>query len=224
MTSIRIKESQGVYLAFLVLVVALFVVLIAVDGLKGAAVQWGLGSLYALCSASFLLLLEVGHGVVGRVRHFWHAVMSVAMLPMAFSIMSPVILPRVQLMAFSLATLWFIGLLFYQPHRREGAPADEMGVWCNAFHAVMMAAMLWMVIAMHHMPMHHAMKMPQSTATPLGFNGLGWAFFAVMVVGIVGYGRLLFLHHRTSAMAATETLLIAMMSVGMAVMLAMMLL
>ncbi|GAB3895235.1 hypothetical protein GCM10029964_074830 [Kibdelosporangium lantanae] len=125
-----------------------------------------------------------------RVTRASHVVMGVAMLGMIWGTELPVWL---QVTYFGVVTLWFAGLATV-PHREEGLR--------DTHHALMGAAMVWMVVTMS---IGHRAALAVVTAV------MAWYFVAAAVP--FGYAAL---RRRTRAMDAVGH---AAMSVGMGVLL-----
>lgn len=113
-----------------------------------------------------------------KVGHGFHALMSAGMATMVWPWGMSLALGA-QAALFVIATGWFLGVAIYA--KRSGASPVHY-LWHLPYHAVMMAAMAWMLIAM--LPMgfdspshehHHGL--------PLGSALLGVAFLIAMLAG-----------------------------------------
>lgn len=140
--------------------------------------QWALTFCFCATGIWTMFRLFVDPELSEKVGHGFHALMSAGMATMVWPWGMSLALGA-QAALFVIATGWFFGVAISA--KRSGASPVHY-LWHLPYHAVMMAAMAWMLIAM--LPMgsdstshehHHAL--------PLGSALLGVAFLIAMLAG-----------------------------------------
>ena len=141
---------------------------------------------FAVLVVWFVVRTILGSGGVDRVSSGVHAVMAAAMVAMPLMVVpsSP------QIVGFSAAALWYVGLGLFRPRADADLGVGHAGHGRAAFayHAVMMASMVWMAVAMQSdRPSPGGMSGMSMDAMPMG-NGSGAGLFmdAGAMSGMVG--------------------------------------
>ncbi|WP_025733490.1 DUF5134 domain-containing protein [Carnimonas nigrificans] len=133
-----------------------------------------------------------------RYCHLWHLLMALAMLAMSWPWGHQ--LPALpQIVVFSVALLWFVWLGISGGCCASDDPHRNLTRLSMGYHALMMAAMAWMLLAMsnmgemaqhsHHMISHGDHHMPQASASFLSAHHqwIGQAWIAVFTLGTLYY-------------------------------------
>lgn len=131
-----------------------------------------------------------------RGSYFAHVLMSLSMaiMPWAWSTAAP---PLLQILVFTIAALWYVGLAVFRPRTHAGPEAGghHSGPLLLAYHAAMMAAMVWMSALMtmmmggstgDGMPDHGGMSMPGMDMAGGAMTGL-WQQPAWVVAITLGF-------------------------------------
>lgn len=181
--------------------------------------------LFSVTGAGYLLRAIRDSGAIGRTSDILHIIMSAAMLVMPWAWGMTFLPPLLQIVIFSLATLFFIGLLFVGPVAGE-ATDHHAGRASLVYHVVMMGSMIVMAVMMSGMSSGPAMTMPgmdmgNGSGMNMGASSAWTGPLSVIFVAIFGAGALWQLvrlirppHLHPGARANAALLLV--MSVGMA--------
>lgn len=131
--------------------------------------SWTLTVVFALTAAYCVLRVIAGRSWIDRIHNGAHAAMSVVMLAMPWEWYTG-IPTALQIVFFAVAASWYICLALFRTRARM---ADDTGHhqhrWFLWYHAAMMAAMVWMAVAMMPMPpSHQRVAEMSSTKMPSG--------------------------------------------------------
>lgn len=198
-------------------------------------IRWILTLGFAVFASCSLWLTMDTRWHVPRVGYILHALMNLSMIAMLWPA-GRHLAPLAQSVFFALSALWFVVLSLAPATGLNMLPDRDHPLWHNVYHAVMMAAMAWMLLAMSpalmtsmataednmhmagHMVSHH-------DVSEWLFVANGVSLIAMLV------GTVLFVHKGVLAVrggdmqhrgALVEAFAIAGMSIGMAAMFAVM--
>lgn len=113
---------------------------------SGDALTWLVTAWFGVLGVVAVVATVRSTGWSARVSSGAHALMCLAMavMPWPWATGVPAVVP---VLLFSAAVLWFAGLVVFRP-----GGAHHAGAPLLAYHAVMMAAMVWMAVLMSAMP------------------------------------------------------------------------
>ncbi|QDZ13572.1 DUF5134 domain-containing protein [Humibacter ginsenosidimutans] len=151
--------------------------------------------LFAITGAYCLVRVAVGYSWIDRVSNGVHVVMSLVMLAMPWPWVS-VFATAAQIAFFTAAALWYVYLALFDVHADAGpGEGHHRGPALLWYHAGMMAAMVWMAVAMTpfaaqpQMPgmdmSHMQMTMSSGSGMTAMTAGQPWAITITWVFGIL---------------------------------------
>ncbi|MGH1525358.1 DUF5134 domain-containing protein [Leifsonia sp. L25] len=109
------------------------------------ALAWTFSAWFAGTGVIFLVALVHSRTWPDRGSYSAHVLMSLSMaiMPWTWSTSVP---PLLQIVVFTVAALWYVGLAVFRPRTHAGpeAGSHHVGPLLLAYHAAMMAAMVWM--------------------------------------------------------------------------------
>jgi hypothetical protein len=134
---------------------------------SGDALTWLVTVWFGVLGAVAVVATVRSAGWIARVSSGAHVLMCLAMaaMPWPWAMRAPAVIP---VLLFSAAVLWFAGLAVFRPDATHHA-----GVPVLAYHAAMMAAMVWMALLMSAPPdLPDGTGGPAATAESAGMAGM----------------------------------------------------
>lgn len=109
------------------------------------ALAWTFTAWFTVTGAVALVALLRSRTWADCGSYLAHVLMSVSMAIMPWS-WSAAVTPLLQIVVFTVAAVWYVGLAVFRPHVHAGpeAAGHHSGPLLLAYHAAMMAAMVWM--------------------------------------------------------------------------------
>lgn len=144
--------------------------------------QWAFTSCFAATGLFSAVAMGLDRGAVARIGHAWHLLMSAGMAAMVWP-WGMTLAPGAQALLFLIATGWFTLLFAQETSRRRAGHAPGHPRWHQPYHALMMAAMAWMLWAMlpaegaSSVDHHHHHALPAWSAL------IGVGFLVAMLTG-----------------------------------------
>ncbi len=153
---------------------------------------WLVSILFATTGIYYLVRVVIAISWIDRINSLTHVLMSIVMIAMPWGWYS--VFPTVaQIVAFTLAALWYVFLALFRPGGEAALLASHHSssarlLW---YHAFMMATMVWMAVAMSpsgpstNMGTHGTTSMPMGSGDMTMTGSAPWAVVVSIVLGVV---------------------------------------
>ncbi|AZH84591.1 DUF5134 domain-containing protein [Plantibacter sp. PA-3-X8] len=178
--------------------------------------------LFFVTGVGYLIRAARDRDPVGRLSDIFHVVMSFSMLAMPWSWGMAVFPPVIQIIVFSLATLFYLVLLFGTPapahHTDPDSPisSHHHAGWPRVgFHAFMMGAMVVMGVLMNGMSHDEGHMDPPQGLMWTAENVISVSFMVAFGVSTIWYLASFIRLRRAPSVVRLNLSLMALMAIGM---------